>query len=147
MRRGRAAAEPRQTSRAFSEVVGLAACYLAAALVGLKFAIPPGNATAIWPPSGIALAGVLLLGPWASPGILLGATLANLTTTVTFPAAAAIGLGNTVEALIGAWLLRRRGLTASTSFRDAKGVFVFAIASAVASASAATSRRWRRSAC
>ncbi|HEY5191898.1 MAG TPA: MASE1 domain-containing protein, partial [Candidatus Deferrimicrobium sp.] len=88
-------------------MVGLAVCYLLAAFVGLRFAIPPGNATVIWPPSGIALAGVLLLGPWAWPGIWLGATLANLTTTVTFPTAAAIGLGNTLEALIGAWLLRR----------------------------------------
>lgn len=135
---GRAAAEPRQTWRAILEVVGLAVCYLLAAFVGLRFAIPPGNATAIWPPAGIALAGVLLLGPWAWPGIWLGATLANLTTTVTFPTAAAIGLGNTLEALIGAWLLRRKGRTASAHFRNAKGVFVFATVAVVASTSAAT---------
>jgi PAS domain S-box-containing protein len=116
----------------------LAACYLVSAFVGLKFAIPPGNATAIWPPSGIALAGVLLLGPWAAPGIWLGATLANLTTTATFPAAAAIGLGNTLEALIGARLLQRSGRTASACFRDAKGVFVFASIAVVASSVAAT---------
>jgi PAS domain S-box-containing protein len=116
----------------------LAACYLVAAFVGLKFAIPPGNATAIWPPSGIALAGVLLLGPWASPGIWLGATLANLTTAVTFPAAAAIGLGNTLEALIGAWLLQRSGRTARACFQDARGVFVFATVAVAASVAAAT---------
>ncbi len=119
-------------------MVGLAACYFLAALVGLGFAIPPGNATVIWPPSGIALAGVLLLGPRASPGIWLGATLANLTTTVTFPAAVAIGLGNTLEALIGAWLLRRKGRTASACFRNSKGVFVFAAVAVLASGSAAT---------
>ena len=72
---------PRKTWRVLLEIVGLAACYLVAAFVGLKFAIPPGNATAIWPPSGIALAGVLLLGPWALPGIWLAATLANLRPT------------------------------------------------------------------
>ncbi len=124
--------------RVLLEIVGLAACYLVAAFVGLKFAIPPGNATAIWPPSGIALAGVLLLGPWASPGIWLGATLANLTTAVTFPAAAAIGLGNTLEALIGAWLLRRSGRTARAWFQDAKGVFVFSTVAVAASVAAAT---------
>ncbi len=132
------AAVRRQVWRVLLEVVGLAACYLVGAFVGLKFAIPPGNATAIWPPSGIALAGVLLLGPWAAPGIWLGATLANLTTTATFPAAAAIGLGNTLEALIGARLLRRSGRSASACFRDAKGVFVFASIAVVASSAAAT---------
>ncbi|MGE5346521.1 MAG: SpoIIE family protein phosphatase [Acidithiobacillales bacterium] len=119
-------------------MVGLAACYMLAAFAGLKFAIPPGNATAIWPASGIALAGVLLLGPRASPGIWLGATLANLTTSVAFPVAAAIGLGNTLEALIAAWFLRRRGRTVFASFRSARGVFVFAAVAAVASFSAAT---------
>ncbi len=118
--------------------MGLAACYLAAAFVGLRFAVPPGNATAIWPASGIALAGVLLLGLRASPGIWLGATLANLTTAVTFPVAAAMGLGNTLEALIGAWLLQRGGRTASASFRNARGVVIFAAVAVVASASAAT---------
>jgi sigma-B regulation protein RsbU (phosphoserine phosphatase) len=134
-----ASAGPRKTWRALVlEVAGLVACYLVAAFVGLRFAIPPGNATAIWPPSGIALAGVLLLGPWALPGIWLAATLANLTTTVTFPGAVAIGLGNTLEALIGVSLLRRKGSTAYAYFRDARGVFVFAAVAAVASVPAAT---------
>ncbi|MFI5165634.1 MAG: SpoIIE family protein phosphatase [Thermoanaerobaculales bacterium] len=128
----------RRTWRVLLEIVGLAAGYLVAAFVGLKFAIPPGNATAIWPASGLALAGVLLLGPWVSPGIWLGATLANLTTAVTFPAAAAIGLGNTLEALIGAWLLRRSGRTARAWFQDAKGVLVFATIAVAASVAAAT---------
>lgn len=131
-------AHVRRLARVLMEIAGLAACYLVAAFVGLKFAIPPGNATAIWPPSGIALAGVLLLGPWASIGIWLGATLGNLTTAVTFPAAAAIGLGNALEALIGAALLRRSGRTARASFQDAKGVFVFATVAVVASVAAAT---------
>ncbi len=133
-----AAAARRLVWRVLVQVVGLAACYLVSAFVGLKFAVPPGNATAIWPPSGFALAGVLLLGPWAAPGIWLGATLANLTTTATFPVAAAIGLGNTLEALIGARLLRRSGRSASAFFRDAKGVFVFASIAVVASSAAAT---------
>ncbi len=137
-KRNTGAAVSRHAWRILLEIVGLAACYLVAAFVGLKFAIPPGNATAIWPPSGIALAGVLLLGPWALPGIWLAATLANLTTTITFPSAAAIGLGNTLEALIAAWLLRRKGRTASAFFQDAKGVFVFATVAVVASVAAAT---------
>jgi PAS domain S-box-containing protein len=124
--------------RILLEIAGLAACYLLAAYAGLKFAIPPGNATAIWPPSGIALAGVLLLGPWALPGIWLGATLANLTTAVTFPGAAAIGLGNTLEALLAAWLLRRSGRAPRAWFQDARAVFAFAAVAVVASAAAAS---------
>jgi PAS domain S-box-containing protein len=134
----RAATMRRQAWNVLLTVVGLASFYLVGAFVGLKFAIPPGNATAIWPPSGIALAGVLLLGPWALPGIWLGATLANLTTTATFPVAAAIGLGNTLEAFIGARLLRRSGRTAAACFRDPKGVFAFATIAVVASIAAAT---------
>jgi len=70
------------------QVALLAAAYLAVAMVGLEFAIPPGNATAVWPTSGVALAAVLLLGTRVWPGIWLGALMANSTTTVSFAAAA-----------------------------------------------------------
>lgn len=46
----------------FAQVTALAVIYFAAAKVALTFAISPGYATAVWPPSGIALAGLLLLG-------------------------------------------------------------------------------------
>jgi hypothetical protein len=42
-----------------------AACYLTGRL-GLLLAIPPGFATAVWPPSGIAFAGLLYLGAGAT---------------------------------------------------------------------------------
>lgn len=126
------------TVRALAATAGLGIVYLAAAFLGLLFAIPPGNATAIWPASGIALAGVLFLGPRAGAGIFLGATLANLTTSVSLPVALAIGLGNTLEALVGAWLLRRKGRGTAARFRDARGVFLFTSAAMVASACAAT---------
>ena len=57
----------------------LAAAYFAAAKASLMLAIPPGYATAVWPPSGIALAALLLFGNRVWPGIWLGAALANLT--------------------------------------------------------------------
>src|SRR6186997_3220402 len=56
----------------------LAAVYFIAAKLSLTLAIPPGYATAVWPPSGIALAALLLFGRGVWPGIWLGATLANL---------------------------------------------------------------------
>ena len=53
-------------------IVLLAAAYFGAARLALMFAIPPGYATAVWPPSGIALAALLLLGYRAWPGVWIG---------------------------------------------------------------------------
>jgi diguanylate cyclase (GGDEF)-like protein len=85
----------------------LAAIYFAAAKLALLAAIPPGYATAVWPPSGIALAALLLLGQRAWPGIWLGAALVNISVQASPLAAALIATGNTLEALVGAMLVRR----------------------------------------
>ncbi len=59
-------------------VLTLAAAYAVAAWLGLWLAIPPGYATAIWPASGLALAGVLMGGARVAPGIWLGSFVVNL---------------------------------------------------------------------
>jgi len=59
------------------QIVGVAAAYFVTGKLGTFLAIPPGYATAIWPPSGIALAGILIYGYRAWPGILLGSFLVN----------------------------------------------------------------------
>src|SRR5262245_55088232 len=61
----------------------------------------------VWPPAGIALAAVLLHGYRAWPAVWLGAFLANMTAHEPVLTAFAIAIGNTLEALTGAWLLRR----------------------------------------
>ena len=65
------------------------------------------SATAVWPPTGIALAAILLLGYRVWPGVLLGAFLANMTTEGTVATSAGIAVGNTLEALVGAYLVNR----------------------------------------
>ncbi len=85
----------------------LAAVYFAAAKLSLLLAIPPGYATAVWPPSGIALAATLALGNRVWPGVWVGAALVNLTVESSWLASALIGTGNTLEALAGATLIRR----------------------------------------
>jgi integral membrane sensor domain MASE1 len=80
--------------------------YLVAAKASLLFAIPPGYATAVWPPSGIAVASCLLLGERIWPAIWLGATLANLPVAHSLFAAPAIACGNTLEAVVCAWFVR-----------------------------------------
>ncbi len=91
------------------QVILLAAVYFTAAKLSLALAIPPGYATPVWPPSGLALAALLILGNRAWPGIWAGATLANLTVASSPLAAVVIGSGNTLEALACAALIRRYG--------------------------------------
>src|SRR5687767_1590474 len=57
---------------------GIAAAYWAIGKLALFFAVPPGYATAVWPPAGIAFAVVVVYGAWVWPGIVLGSVLVNL---------------------------------------------------------------------
>jgi len=88
----------------------VAALYVAAAKLGFTMAFPAPQVTVVWPPTGIALAAVLLLGRRIWPGIALGAFLANVTApNETVATACGIATGNTLEALVGAWALERAG--------------------------------------
>ncbi len=66
------------------ESLGLALVYLAAGKLGLAFAAPNENVTAVWPPTGLALAVLVLRGSGLWPGVFLGAFLVNLTTWMDF---------------------------------------------------------------
>ncbi|MBI4206761.1 MAG: PAS domain S-box protein [Betaproteobacteria bacterium] len=88
------------------EVGLLAGVYFIAAKLSLLLAIPPGYATPVWPPSGIALAAILLFGKRVWPGIWLGAAFVNYTINSSALAAVIIGSGNTLEALAGAAMIR-----------------------------------------
>ena len=87
------------------EFLVLAAVYFAAAKLGLMLAFVHASATAVWPPTGIALASMLLLGPRVWPAILLGAFLANVTTAGNLWTSLGIATGNTLEGVLGAWLV------------------------------------------
>jgi len=85
----------------------LALTYFGAAKVGLLLAVVHPSATAVWPPTGIALAGLLILGYRAWPAIAVGAFVANITTTGSVATCLGIAAGNTLEALTGAYLVNR----------------------------------------
>ena len=87
--------------------LAVAAVYYGAAKFGLTLAYANGSVTAVWPPTGIALAALLLGGYRLWPGVALGAFLANAWTDVPLGTALGITVGNTLEALAGAYLLRR----------------------------------------
>jgi integral membrane sensor domain MASE1 len=96
----------------------VALCYFITGKLGLLLSIPPGFATSIWPPSGIALAGILLGGYRVWPGVFIGSFLINLTIAFDSSSTAAevrsvlvgsgIAMGATLQALIGAWLVQRK---------------------------------------
>ena len=81
--------------------------YVATARLGLSFDALAGIATTVWPPTGIALAALVLRGPHLWPAVALAALAVNLTTGIPIWGAAIIATGNTLEALVGASLLRR----------------------------------------
>jgi PAS domain S-box-containing protein len=85
----------------------LAGAYFATAKLSLLLAIPPGYATAVWPPSGMALAALLLWGTRLWPGIWLGAALTNFMVQGSLLLAVTIATGNTLEAVVAAALIRR----------------------------------------
>ncbi len=135
-RQARLIAIPRPV-RYTGKVVLLAAAYFAAAKLALLAAIPPGYATAVWPPSGIALAAVLLFGTRVWPGVWLGAALVNLTVKSSLTAALLMGTGNTLEALAGAALVRHY-LGVPCNFARGEDVIEFVAIAALSSAIAAS---------
>src|SRR2546426_10629880 len=88
-------------------IFGLAAVYVLAGKLGLLLAFVHASATAVWPPTGIALAAFLLLGYRVWPGIFLGAFLVNLTTAGSVATTIGIATGNTLEGLAGAYRDRK----------------------------------------
>jgi signal transduction histidine kinase/integral membrane sensor domain MASE1/CheY-like chemotaxis protein len=98
---------PRWPLADLSVIVALAALYVVAAKLGLKLALVHASATAVWPPTGIALAALLLLGSRMWPGIFVGAFVANVTTAGSVATSLGIATGNTLEALLGVQLVTR----------------------------------------
>ena len=86
-------------------IVGLA--YFAVAKLGLSFAAGHDIVSAVWPPSGVALAATIVFGARVAPAIFVGAFLANATGDSAIGTAAGIATGNAIAAVIGGRLLSR----------------------------------------
>src|SRR5882724_1414651 len=121
--------QPRPFSRLL--LVGLLTLvYFIAGKFGLMLASLHASASPVWPPAGIALAALLLLGYRVWPAIFVGAFLVNVTTAGNVATSLAIASGNTLEAVCGAWLVNQ--FTGGTTVFDRpQGVFKFALAAVV----------------
>ena len=111
-------------SRTVLTVGILTVVYFVAAKLSLKLAFLHASASPVWPPAGIALAALLLLGYRIWPAIFVGAFLVNLTTAGNFLTSLGIATGNTLEGIFGAWLMHHfaGGVQA---FDRAQNVFKF----------------------
>ena len=92
-------------SRYILTVVLLALVYYYLAKLGLTINAVNKFATLIWPPTAISLVALLMYGRRYWPGVFIGALCENFETGASLPVACGIALGNTLEALIGAWIL------------------------------------------
>src|SRR5512143_2111871 len=108
------------------EIAGLALIYHLAARLGLQMAYVQQNTSPVWPPSGIALAALLLFGIRDWPGITLGVVVGSLLTGAPPDLALGLGAANTLEALISVSLLKRwiKFDLGISSIRDVVGLVV-----------------------
>jgi signal transduction histidine kinase len=127
-------------ARYLTATLVIAFAYFAAAKLGLSLAFATKQVTAIWPPIGIALASLLLLGFRIWPGIFLGAFLANATSGEPLFTALGIGFGNTLAGVVGALLLRRycKFHISLERTRDVRSLVTVAVVSTMVSATLGT---------
>jgi integral membrane sensor domain MASE1 len=118
--------------RRLGPLVALAAVYFISGELGLRLAFVNESATAVWPPTGIALAALVLFGSGLWPAILVSAFLVNLTITGAVTTSLGIAVGNTLEALAGAYLVNRFA-HGRRAFDHARDTFTFTLLAGLAS--------------
>ena len=106
--------------------LGLAVVYFLAGKFGLTLAFLNAIASAVWPCTGIALAALLIFGILVWPAIFAGAFLVNFTSAGTALAALSIGAGNTLEAVIGCYLVNRFA-GGCDAFQRSQNIFKFVL--------------------
>jgi PAS domain S-box-containing protein len=88
-------------------LIVLSALYVITARFGLFLAFVEGNIAPVWPPAGIFLAVLWLMGERYWPAIAIGAFGTVLTAGAPLGMAIGIAVGNTLEAVIATRVLRR----------------------------------------
>src|SRR5437867_3868785 len=120
-----------------AEILILAAVYFGCGWFGLSLAFVNKSASAVWPPTGLSVAILLLRGRGLWPGVFLGAFLVNiLTLPVQTPEAIAtsfgIAAGNTLEAVVGCWLAERFA-NGGRALEQTRTIFAFVLVAGMAS--------------
>ena len=125
-RRGSAAHVNRDLLTYLLDLLGVSVVYFVLAKIGLTLASINSSTSAIWPATGFALAAALIWGYRVGPAVLVASFAANVTNVGSIYAATAIALGNTLEALVAAWLINR-WCDGRETFATTTGVAKFAL--------------------
>jgi PAS domain S-box-containing protein len=108
---------PSDSLKNLFRILLIAVVYFIAARLSLYLQFQNSNASPVWPPSGIALAVLILFGRKVWPGIFLGAFAANVATflsnhtadvSTSVVVSVFIGCGNTLEAIAGNFILKNK---------------------------------------
>jgi PAS domain S-box-containing protein len=120
-----------------SQLMAVTAVYFFAGKLGLGFAFINPSATAVWPPTGVALAALLIWGLRVWPALFIGAFLVNVTTTGSVRSSLEIATGHMLEGLLGAYCVNRfaNGISA---FDRPGDLFKFALVTGFMSTASAT---------
>lgn len=89
------------------KVLALGVVYRLGVVVGLSMAYVQPNASPVWPPTGIAVAGLLLFGWKLWPAISLAVFFGSIFTGAPLTLSTGMAVGNTLEALAMVYILRR----------------------------------------
>ncbi|HKQ66992.1 MAG TPA: MASE1 domain-containing protein [Methylomirabilota bacterium] len=106
-------------------LAGLFGLYVVAGKIGLSLAFVHVSVSPVWPPTGIALAAFLMLGYRVWPAVFMGAFVVNFSASGYVATSGAIAAGNTLEGLLGAFLVTRYA-NGVHAFDHAQDVFKFA---------------------
>ena len=116
----------------------VAALYASTGYIGLYLATPPGYATPIWIPSGIALGAALIWGLRSVMGIFIGSFITNfyistrfgLNTNYLFPGVIAlvIAMSATAQAIAG-WILIKKNVGLNNTLIYPNDILLFALLS------------------
>lgn len=88
-------------------IITLTLIYVISAKVGLLLSFEQVNTSSVWPPTGIAIAALLIGGLRLWPGIFIGAFLFNLYVSFSFLLSLSIAVGNTIAAVSAGYLILR----------------------------------------
>ncbi|MBI5630778.1 MAG: MASE1 domain-containing protein [Elusimicrobia bacterium] len=117
--------------------LGLVSAYFMAGKMGLALAQIHPSASVVWPPSGISLAALILLGTEMWPAVFAGAFLVNITTAGDLLTSLGIASGNALEAVIGCLLVRRLA-GGPNCFDHPTSIFKFTFSAALCAVASAT---------
>src|SRR5215471_14528782 len=121
--------------RSAGVLLGVAVVYFVAGKIGLDFfGLLNPSASAVWPPTGVAIASLLLYGYRAAGAVFAGAFLVNFSTAGGVLTSLGIAAGNTLEGVVAAYLVTRFAQGPAT-FDRAVDVAKYAALAAVASTS------------